>query len=271
MLTYLAKPSTPRRQPGHPLANGLVFFLPAHGPADVGSARDCVGGLDLPAIGGAVTGQGGILCDADGKGFQATLPSSLRLSLPMTVACRSRSLGAAAGVSLIFGLTYASTASAPYFVAEIWVGFGGQIALGSNSAGNFATLDSTVVPASRVGFQDIIVATLTETTQALYLNGIAIASSSGTYLDPEYNASSLVVAGASSGFAANSNRIVEGGAIWNRDLSLTEIQSLQSDFFAPVRPRSSLALLAATLGGGSPPTGLSIPVAMHHYFQQGIS
>lgn len=243
----LPKPVSPILQPGHPLGNGLKFFLPAHGPADVGSARDCVGGLNLTANGSARTGQGGLVCDATGKGFQATIPASLKFALPITIACQVRILGTPTASASLFGLIPNTTNATPFVSAGIQVSGTNFLALSTNNNGTFVNVDSAVTPASRVGFRDILVGVLTATSRTLYLNGAVIASASGSYLSPTYAATALVAAGNYTGISRNSNCVVEGGAAWNRALSLAEIQGLTADFFAPVRPRSALAVLAATL------------------------
>jgi hypothetical protein len=131
----------------------------------------------------------------------------------------------------------------------IYLNASGSYLLSTNSNGTYAEIVSAVSGASRVGFRDILVGVLTTTTRTLYLNGTAIASASGTYLDPLYGATATLCAGSITGFDKNPACVFEGGAVWNRALSLAEIRSLQSDFFAPVRPRSALAGLAATLSG----------------------
>jgi hypothetical protein len=252
----LSKPISPRWRPNYPLGNGLKFFLPVNGPSDVGSARDCISSLNLSATGGARTGQGGIVCDST-KGFEATLPASLRLPLPLTIACKLRFLGTPVSDTGYFGLIRNNNNTSPYISAGLYVDPTGLLGLFADNGGTtppYLITSSAITASSRVGLRDVHVAVLTATTRTLYLNGVLIASSSGSYVNPGYDASALVAAGNYTGVTQNPNCVIEGGAIWNRALSGSEVRQLSADFFAPVRPMSGTAALFGATQTAPPQT-----------------
>lgn len=235
----LLKPLNPRFNRNHPLAPGCVAFWPFAETS--GSAVDVVGGVAMAPQSSAKrasapTGLGGE-CVGTQVGFSVTTPTSLRLGLPLTLACLCMFKGTPSSDSKVFGISFNNTAGSPFTSAEIGTGGGGSnIAINSNSSNAFYQVISSTGAASLVGLQSALVAVITSGRQELWLNGVSIASSTTARSNPTYGASSTMDAGFYPAVSRNNNIVVQCGGIWNRALSDSEVKLFSSDPFGIVEP-----------------------------------
>src|SRR5271154_6092158 len=100
----------------HPLAQGLVFFVPVW-EGSGSSATDIVGGLTLPLTGAAWSAgaSGGLSFTTTSSYAQATAPSSIHLPGPATIAIGLRQLsGTVTNGAYIGGILYDIPDTTPY-------------------------------------------------------------------------------------------------------------------------------------------------------------
>lgn len=235
--------------PSAALARGLLCFYPLNegtGPAAYDAARN---GPMLAAIGfgaqnpwGAGPSGPGVLCQVSGSTphFSGSLPVSLQVPLPVTIAAGLRPLGAPGG-QILWGCDTA---------VDCWVlkndPSTGQWRLGTNTGGTQTDWVSGVSLAPSIG-QDVVAAgEFTTSGYKLYLNG-QLAASQVTTLGPiSYPNPTALSVGAP---AANQNTLLYWAAAWNRTLLPSEHAALAANPWQVFRPRGELARLYAAISG----------------------
>ncbi|MGP0065041.1 MAG: hypothetical protein ACLQGP_15770 [Isosphaeraceae bacterium] len=222
----------------HPLARGLISFLPLN-PC---SLFDIVGGIPLAMSGASWSSgsQSGLLLTANNSGATTTkLPQSLQGGWPITVACGFRQLATPANSAVLFGTSYETVASSPYFG---WVlGYYGVsgVKLAWNSAGTAGTINGSSLPAT--GADAVLSATITSTAQSVYLNGVPYCSGSSSLSNPTYQSTAQLFIGIEPG---TTNRppgtLMYWCGAWSRALQPAEHITLARNPWQIFEPRRLL-------------------------------
>lgn len=261
MSRFFVKPSSPVFNRADPLAVGCVAFWPFNEPD--GDAVDIVQGIRLTrqTSAGRTTGQYGRAgnCSGSQVGFAATAPQSLRLNVPITIACVVRYLGTPSNSTEIFGVTQNNTASGYYLAYSIGVSGGGNLVLDYNNGSSYRGVFTSTAATLNQGDAIAMVALITPTTADLYRNGVLIGQDVGFTGNPSYDATATVVAGFFPAVSRDANIAFMGGGIWSRTWSLRQIQDFTADPFRLIRPPSRVAQLFDKKAGASGKTWLYRP------------
>ena len=117
------RPSDTQIDSEHPLARGLVSFLPLN-QGSGNSLFDIVGGLPLSLSGGvwSAGSQAGLSLTANSAGaVTSNLPPSLQGGWPITLACGFRQLATPVSSAVLFGTSYNNVAggNSSWMVAQL--------------------------------------------------------------------------------------------------------------------------------------------------------
>jgi len=224
------RPAFPILNKDSVLAEGLVSMVAAPLPQDLAQGTILTGTMDQRGFGGV--GGSGFQFNASAEAMRCTAPGRLQLSPPLTIAARVVFTGTPNTV--IYGLTYNSTASDPFLGYALGINGTGKITYQTNlglGPGSFQEAPGTTfTPAAWVPYS--IIAVLAPGSQDLYVNGSSVASHGTLTFSISYGTGPIQSAGepiaAGSG---NLNAIFYDGMIWNRALSATERAIL--DFQSP--------------------------------------
>lgn len=232
------KPLNPQFNRNHPLAPGCVAFWPFH--ETHGDAVDVVGGVRLKpqtSAGRTPTPNGlGGNCNANQTGFAVTTPTSLRLSLPITMACVLRHIGNPTANAVLFAASANNTDATPFVGYEIGVSGSSTFRFSSNSAGTYYGIISAVSANSLAGSFSYLVATFTSARQSLYRNGVEIAFDTTARSSPTYGATSTLGAGFYPAISRNANAQFICGGVWNTAWTQSQVVQFGADPFGLVEP-----------------------------------
>jgi hypothetical protein len=199
---------------GYPLARGLQAFYPLN-EGTGGLIGDACRNLNLAATGFGSTnpwgsGSGpGIVDTISGASVSATVPTPNRIGWPVTIATGFRFLGTQPDNCTIFGITYTTSVSSPFWVFAIYT-VAQNVTLRWNNSGSPAALQYLTDLSNNV--DHVASAVFTATTQSLYIDGVLAISGTTSGGNPSYSASSLI------GFntlPGTPNRVNYWGGIWN--------------------------------------------------------
>jgi len=216
---------------GATLAQDLLFFFPCWEGGGQ-AANDVVNGLSAAFVGSSIvrptwvpgTYGVGLQSQLDG-GYAATgsIPASLQVGWPITIAVSCRFGGTHGSGPKFFGIDYNSAFTTPYLVIALYENSIGKLGVQYNNAGTLvsATSIATIV----AGTDYVFSYTITPTAQTAYVNGIAVSSLSASISNPSYSATSRVVFG---DLTLNSNLSYYWAAVWNRALVASEHAAIGS-------------------------------------------
>ena len=221
----------------HPLVNGLLGFWPLNGGGTY--FRDALYGLTAAQVGAGIISKGGLLTDVTADGSQVTaIPARFSgMVLPFTLGFRARVLASSDNYATVCGIRYTNTNTNPYNVCLFYIDAGGTLYLSTNDGGStHQTLDSTLIWSSYIDKTINVIGTFTATTRTIYLNGVLVVQSSGSYPNPAFGASPLWAMGQHSGGDGSPHAVIEWAGIWKRERLLSEIKVLTAapyQMFAP--------------------------------------
>lgn len=222
----------------HPLARGLVLAFPFN--QYHGAPVDSVRGLRLTPKGQLNDtlrwGQGaGFINAANTNGAEATCPDYAKLAMPITIVWQGLKLGlpTAGSNAGIFGVSFDNANTTPFLSYSFIYNSTTSVYLyGGNGATQSAS--SGTLPANGPLW---LAATIENGRQALYVNTAATPAGTGTGTTAiTYSSTSLVYVGNYTNIVRNSNTRSDLGYIWNRALTLSELQWIEAEPYAMFAP-----------------------------------
>jgi hypothetical protein len=233
---------------GHPLARGLIAAVPANEPG--GPMYDLVSGLAMQpnASPTRAFSAAGLASrhDAAARGFLATAAPSHRVSYPITLfACFTRAGSPATG-SGVFGITHNLTDASP-FTSAILALSSTNIFGYSNDSSNIATVSASLTADGLYR----VAAVLTSPQRRIYVNDMrtAAGTTTSTIGGPSYGTAAQLCVGHYAGTSRTSNILFHYGFIWNRELSVDELDAVKANPFALYLPaRMPATFYAASTG-----------------------
>jgi hypothetical protein len=206
-------------------ARGLVAWLPCSG---LGAVREIRMGAQLPLVnsGAPTTVPDGFAlnCQGNDKGAIVTAPDYVKALNPVSLVLYCIPRGNPSSAANFFGVTANDSDAAPFWAYGI--GDGGGIVRGNfSNGGSFVTCEAAI--ALTTGVLNVVVLTLTNGDQKLYINGVQRASASNSF-NPTTAADSQIAIGLqrASGQGRNANMDVLDARLYNRVLTLSEAVAL---------------------------------------------
>ena len=172
---------------------------------------------------------------ANGHKAETTTPEIARVTLPFTVACVWRTLGANTNGGGIFGITHNATDGAPYAVLTMSVNGTTGWTAASNTAGAFYSMAPTGT--LTYGEWHVLCVQITANSRRAWFDTRLAYNTADTQSNPTYGATSLIYAGSYTGIDRNSNGEIAAGYIWKGEMGEIASRTLVRDWFAPIRPR----------------------------------
>lgn len=179
---------------------------------------DFVDSITLALNGGAALSGGGVLCDADGEKANVVTPVSLRLALPLTIACDFDLLGATGTYATFFGAAYDIPFGAPYlgYAVSAYPDSSPSFKVEGNSSGVYDQYQTGIVLGTG---RRRFMAVFTSTGRKLYIDGTLVADNTTTaYTNPTYDTESEFGIGDLIG-NGNSNSQYYRLFVWSSDKS----------------------------------------------------
>lgn len=245
--SYFAKPPYPIWQPDKGTPGTLLYmpFAEGSGPTVRDYANSYTGSLEATVTWGKSFHGPALSFLGTGNGAATILDPRGRLAgmaqLTFAVMYLARGTGGSAAGRI---LTQNDTS-----------GYALQLS-GANLQANVGGIVITATGGAVLNTLTVAVVTYDGATIRLYINGVLSASGARTGAVPASTAG--VVIGNRPAGAREFSGLISSAHVANRAFGAAEVQALTSDWlsgqFSAVRPRSSLALLAATLGGSPPAT-----------------
>jgi hypothetical protein len=262
MSRFFVKPVNPVLNRSSRLATGLQAFFPLHESS--GDTLDIVRGFRLDRQNNALRGSsfhgnGAVRSTSNNHGFQAATPSSLRLGLPISIACVLSPRNASPDAnSAIFGVSHSDADAPPFISYALGYQSGGVFRFSGNSGGNFFIVSSSSSAADFLNQNIVIVSTFTANNITIHINGVLSAEEPDSRVSPNYGDTSRVTFGIQPGTERNPQGWIEAGAIWNRRLSLSEIMQFSADPFDLCRSPAR-HFYALSYGASEPPASTFKP------------
>lgn len=237
---------------GHPQTRGLLACV----PVSSGRVVDMVTGTALAARGNTSVGQTSvgpaIVCDAANEAYAIATPTSMKVTLPVSMAVWVYVLGTPSAFAGIAGISHNNTNSAPY--SSYGLGVDGstprKLILSANTAGVAYTALGSNLPSGLFHY----VAVFTGAGTFGYLNGVADVTDVAVRSNPTFGASSELWMG--EGFPAvgrTANVAMLDLRLWNRALGVAEIASLydpSNRWSIYAKPVSSRSFISLSIGQG---------------------
>ena len=255
------KPNHSIANASSPQAQGLAFWAPCgYGPG----VLDPRSGLYVPPIVSAVapritaSGLVGMDCTVNNQGARITTPATLNGLFPMSVMVCFFQVATPSAYGTYGGCTYTNTDAGPYNQYNIGHNSAGNtLEFRYNSAGTQRELIGSGVAAN--GAVHVLIATLDDGAQALYLDGTSNATAALAAAAPTYGTSQLTVGQQTSDQTTrNCGAIVFDLRLYSRALSAQDARDFTNQwtdlYVVPSVPWGRLASLTlkqlAALGVG---------------------
>lgn len=231
----IIKPVRPILDLRHPLSRGIVgcWLL---GDTGAGITKDIASGNNGTLTNGptlAASHHGGMALSFDGTNdfvkTAADTPPAATIPKTVTISARVRTGSSQFAFAEIAGRTYAATHTTPYYAFSLGAHY--------TSDGKFyAGVNNNVIRAFSYATNTWyhLCYTYDGTTQTLYVNGQSAGSNGLASGAISYGSGGFVSIGANANGAENFNGYIEGVRIYNRVLSLPEIQQLYAEPYAGI-------------------------------------
>lgn len=167
---------------------------------------------------------GSIRCDSAGEGADTIVNNTLKLNVPLTIACWIRAVGTPGPNSFIFGVQENNTDSVPYSSYALYTeGTFGNVSIAGNASGSFWNFPTGLVTSTLTSWSHLAMR-ITSGEAFFYLNGSQYYSAVGGYSTPSYSSTAVLAAGNYTGVSRNSNCELDDCIIWNRDIGASGVK-----------------------------------------------
>jgi hypothetical protein len=175
--------------------------------------------------------------------FMGTTPASWKFTSSFSLRWRGNSLGsvsAPANNPAMVGVSYALTATAPYWGIVLYRSSSGatDVALNYNN-GTLQSPAAVVVLNNTSTIYDIVVTLTMGGSYFIYSNGVQAGTGSALAGTPSWTATSQIVIGDGPWDVSESKTVTNLAAFWNRQLSATEVLQMYLSpygFLSPASP-----------------------------------
>ena len=149
----------------------------------------------------------------------SNLPTSLQLALPITWACALRMVTLPSSGGVLFGIGFNASYSGAGNCCQFY--YNGHVSCAYNSAGSSKTFTSSVV--GTAGTDYVFSATITPTTQILYINGMQVASTSNSISNLTYGSPAVYQIGCpTQNGSPDAGSLYYWGGVWNANFTAAQ-------------------------------------------------